>query len=94
MDKPVFARHRETAGWLLILVSLLLMAVMKAKGQTHGEVPAPTITERDQLVLIVLRQEVVIADLRLQKALADLAKPSYRIEFAAGQWRYVQIKEQ
>jgi hypothetical protein len=66
-----------------ILIALTLSGLLQAATD------APVLAEREILVLTVMQQQIEIAQLRLQRAVADLKKPGWRVDLVEGQWRYV-----
>jgi hypothetical protein len=69
-----------------LLIALTLSGLLQAATD-----PAPALAEREILVLTVMQQQIEIAQLRLQRAVADLKKPGWRVDLVEGQWRYVPV---
>ena len=70
---------------------LLLPLALLGSLQAPAPEVAPTLAEREVLVLTVFQQQIEIAQLRLQRAVADLKKPGWRVDLVDGQWRYVPV---
>lgn len=76
---------------MIRFVAALLLGLVTVSAQAPAADPAPVLAERDVLVLTVMQQQLEIAQLRLQRAVADLKKPGWRVDLVEGQWRYVPV---
>lgn len=75
-----------------LLLGLVLVSVSLVSAQTPASDAVPVLDERTQLVLTVQRLQAEIAAIRLEKSLADLRKPGWRVDLVGGQWQYVRVE--